>query len=168
MTKYFGRHLQTQVYVKPTQTEWRLSLPVSYFSCLHGLGILDAWSALRTIFPAPVCFPSSVLILYSHLCQSDFFHSSFRLTFCRVLYHLSYACYLFRPSHLLWFDDPHNIRWREQIAKLLIMQFSPASCYFNSSRTRYSPLHFASNMLNLFSSLRNQNSLKHECWHNWT
>jgi hypothetical protein len=38
--------------------------------------------------------------------------------------------YLFRPSHPLWFGHPNNIWWRAQIMKLLIMQFSPASCYF--------------------------------------
>jgi hypothetical protein len=34
------------------------------------------------------------------------------------------------PPHPPWFDYPNNTWWRMQIMKVLIMQFSPSSCYF--------------------------------------
>jgi hypothetical protein len=54
--------------------------------------------------------------------------------------HLSHACYIFRPSHPLWFDRPNN-RWSVQVMKLLIMQSSPVSCHFLPLMSKYSPQH---------------------------
>jgi hypothetical protein len=45
----------------------------------------------------------------------------------RVTWDILYMC---RPSHPLWFEHPNSIWWRAQIMKLLIVQFSPAPCYF--------------------------------------
>jgi hypothetical protein len=44
--------------------------------------------------------------------------------------HLSHLCHMPHPSYPPWFDHPNYIRWRAYIMELLIMKFSPASCYF--------------------------------------
>ena len=41
----------------------------------------------------------------------------------------SHTRYMSRPSHSSRFYQPYNIWWAVQIIKLLIMQFSPLSCY---------------------------------------
>jgi hypothetical protein len=41
---------------------------------------------------------------------------------------------LFHPP---WLDHHNNMWWRLQIIKFLIMQFSPASCYFLLLRSTY-------------------------------
>jgi hypothetical protein len=89
--------------------------------------------------------PSSVrslLILSSHLClciPNSLCHSGFPT---KILYSffISHVYYMSCPSHPPWFDHP-NIWWRVQIKKLLIMQSSPASCYFLLFRVKYSLLH---------------------------
>jgi hypothetical protein len=43
-----------------------------------------------------------------------------------MYFSFSHACYMLQP----WFHRPNNIWRREQIMKLLIMQFSTQSCYF--------------------------------------
>jgi hypothetical protein len=42
------------------------------------------------------------------------------------------------PSHS-WFYHPHNIGWGVQIIKLLIMWFSPLTCYLVPLKPKYSP-----------------------------
>jgi hypothetical protein len=44
--------------------------------------------------------------------------------------HFPYVCYMFNPSHPPWFYHLNNIWWRVKFMKLLIMEFSPTSCYF--------------------------------------
>jgi hypothetical protein len=42
------------------------------------------------------------------------------------------SCYMLCPSHPTWLDHSDYIWRREQVIKLLIMQFSPTSCHFIS------------------------------------
>jgi hypothetical protein len=42
----------------------------------------------------------------------------------------STVLWMTHPSHPSWYNDPNNIRWRLQIMKHLIIQFTPVSCYF--------------------------------------
>jgi len=44
--------------------------------------------------------------------------------------HISYACYIPRPSHPPWFDHPTNIWWNVQAVKFLIMQSSLSFRHF--------------------------------------
>jgi len=43
------------------------------------------------------------------------------------------------PIHVPSCHHPHNICWRVQIMKLLIIQFCPISCYSLPLRSKYSP-----------------------------
>jgi hypothetical protein len=45
------------------------------------------------------------------------------------------------PSHPPWLHHSNDIWRREQVTKLLIMQFSPTSYYFVTLRSNYSPQH---------------------------
>ena len=49
-----------------------------------------------------------------------------------------HSCHMPRPSHLPWFDNPHNIRWAVQIMRPSIMQFSPVTSYFPPLGSLYS------------------------------
>jgi len=49
--------------------------------------------------------------------------------------------YMPHPSHSSRFYHPKNIGWAVQITKLLIMYFSPISCYLVPLRPKYSPQH---------------------------
>jgi len=40
------------------------------------------------------------------------------------IYHLENWCYMSRPSHLPWFDQPNKICSRKQVTKFFIMYFS--------------------------------------------
>jgi len=46
------------------------------------------------------------------------------------IYFHHHICHMTNSSHLLWFDHSNSIWWGEKFIKLLIMQFSTASCYF--------------------------------------
>jgi hypothetical protein len=50
-----------------------------------------------------------------------------------------HACQMSRPPHPPWFNFPNNIRWRIQVMKFIIMQFSPRSVFL-PFRSKYSPL----------------------------
>jgi hypothetical protein len=66
---------------------------------------------------------------------------SFLLAFSSISYmHLSspHSCYTPYQSHRPWVDHSNYIWRRVQDMKLLIMQFSPASCHFISLRSKYS------------------------------
>jgi hypothetical protein len=71
-------------------------------------------------------------------------HLSFLLTFPPISYmHSSspHLCYMPCPSLPPWLEHS-NYTWRTvQVMKLLIMQFSPTFCYFNSLWSKYSPQH---------------------------
>jgi hypothetical protein len=72
-----------------------------------------------------------MLILSLHLCwrfQSNMFLSDFQTEIFRHFRSTS-ACCIHHPSHSPWFDHPLNTSWRAEFSKLLIMQFSPSSCY---------------------------------------
>jgi len=82
--------------------------------------------------------------------------SSKRSLFLRFPHHnpvrtsrLPHNCYMSRPSHSARFDHPNNIWW-VQISKVLIMYFTPLSCYFAPLRPKYS---LFSNIFRLRSSL---------------
>jgi hypothetical protein len=64
----------------------------------------------------------------------------FRKKFARISHHY-HACYIHYPPHPPWYDHSNNIRWRVQIMKFLITQFSPTSCSLllgtNTHRTWY-------------------------------
>jgi hypothetical protein len=72
-----------------------------------------------------------ILILSSHLhlgLPSGLFPSCFPT---KTLYTTPppHPSYMPRPSHSSWFYHPHNSGWGVQVMKLLIMKFSPLSCY---------------------------------------
>jgi hypothetical protein len=54
--------------------------------------------------------------------------------------HLSYACYVSRPSHPP-FDYPNNIWWSVQVMKLITMQSSPFYRHLLPLSSKYSPQH---------------------------
>jgi hypothetical protein len=54
---------------------------------------------------------------------------------------LSYVWYMFHSLHPPWFYHSNNILQRVQIMKLLIKQFSYASCYLIHLRSKCSPQH---------------------------
>jgi hypothetical protein len=74
----------------------------------------------------------SNLISIFHL-PSCLFHSGLPVK----IYRLLHLCYMPRTSNSPLFGNPNNIRWREQIMELLIMQFSANSCHFVSHRSKY-------------------------------
>jgi len=86
--------------------------------------------------------PRSVLILYSHL-RFDLTSSLFPSDFpTKILYvFLIHVYYMPRPSHPHWVVHPNNVWWKAQFMKLLIILFSPFSCYFLPLRSKYSPQH---------------------------
>jgi hypothetical protein len=95
---------------------------------------------IQTTPSQPISLPS-ILFLFSHLHlhpPSGLIPSDFPT---EILYSFSHACYMLHSPHLPWFDRPNNI-WRSMLVmKLLIMQYSPASCHFLSIRSKYSPQH---------------------------
>ena len=55
-----------------------------------------------------------------------------------------HTCHMSRPSHSSRFYHPHNIGWGVQIIKLLIVLFSPLSCYpFSSTPCSQTPSVYA-------------------------
>jgi hypothetical protein len=52
---------------------------------------------------------------------------------------LPHACHMSRPPHH-WLNHPNNIRWRIQVMKFVIMQFSPRTVFF-PFRSKYLPQH---------------------------
>jgi len=101
---------------------------VPIFNHINSVYTLTSWfvqkwlnilsSHLYVGFPSclfPSCFPikSVYIFLFSHLhCHS---------------------------SHFPWFYHPHNIHWGVQNMILLIISFSPISCYFLSQSHKYLP-----------------------------
>jgi hypothetical protein len=63
---------------------------------------------------------------------------------------LPHSCYMPRPSHS---HHPHNIGWRAQIMKLLIMKFSPLPWYLVPLRPNILLDTLFSNTISLRSSL---------------
>jgi len=57
----------------------------------------------------------------------------------KFMSHLSYPCYIYRPSHPPL--SPNNIWWCVQVIKLLIMQSSPAFHHVLPLRSKYYPQH---------------------------
>jgi hypothetical protein len=53
---------------------------------------------------------------------------------------LLHACHMSRPPHPPWFNHPNNIRWRIQVTKFIVMQFSPWFV-FHPFRFTYPPQH---------------------------
>jgi len=45
------------------------------------------------------------------------------------------------PSHFSWFEHLNNIQWGAQFMKLLIIESSPLTCYFNHLRPKYPSQH---------------------------
>jgi hypothetical protein len=45
-----------------------------------------------------------------------------------------------RPPHPTWFNHPSNIKWRKQVMKFIIMQFSPRYVFL-PFRSKYPPQH---------------------------
>jgi len=85
----------------------------------------------------------TILILSSHLCMglpSGSFPSGFLLKSLHTPLFSSHTCHMPRPSHSR-FDHPSNICWPVQIAKLLIVYFSPLPCYPVSLCTKCRPQH---------------------------
>lgn len=65
----------------------------------------------------------STLILLSHLCL-DLQTVLFPLCFLMIQLCICHFCctyYMSYPSHPLWFNHPHIVKWRVHIMKLLIM-----------------------------------------------
>jgi hypothetical protein len=63
------------------------------------------------------------------------------VTFVRQLPFSLHSFYMSWQSHLPWLDHSNYTWQRVQFTKLLIMQFSPTSCYLVSLRYKYSPQH---------------------------
>jgi hypothetical protein len=86
---------------------------------------------------------SSILIVSTHLRlglpSSLFFWLSHQYSICIPL--LPPSCYMPCPSHPPWLDHSTYTWWRVQVTKLLIMQFSAASCHFTPLWSKYSPRH---------------------------
>jgi hypothetical protein len=76
----------------------------------------------------PFTLRSSKLSLSSTIPDQSF------VCFC----HLYHAYYVFRPTHPFLFDHL-NIRLRVLIMNLLVIQFSPAPCYFFLVMSTFSP-----------------------------
>jgi len=114
---------------------------------------LNQINAVHT-FPPYLSKISSALILQSVPVSSAW---PFLLRFSDhnfvCISHLFRLCYMRRPSHPPWFDNP-SIWWSVQVMKLRIMQSSPASRRFRPLRSEYSPQHLFSNTLSLCSSVR--------------
>jgi hypothetical protein len=85
----------------------------------------------------PLFWTSWVQYLFSHPVSLIFILSLFHLTVSsllgrhnfHVVYWTSFPCILHRH---LWFEQANEIWWGVKVTKLLIMLFSPASCYFLS------------------------------------
>jgi hypothetical protein len=94
-------------------------IPTSYFLKFH----------LNIILPSTPGSPQwSLSLTFSH--QNPL-----------QLFPLPRPSYTSRPSHFSRFYHPHNIGWGVQIMKLLIMKFSPHSCYLAPLSPKYSPQH---------------------------
>jgi hypothetical protein len=52
------------------------------------------------------------------------------------------VCHMCRPPHSPWFNHSNNIRWRIQVIRFIIMQFSPRSVFlpFRSKYPHHSVL----------------------------
>ena len=57
------------------------------------------------------------------------------------IYPLPHTCYMPHQAHFSWSDHANNIWWGVQFMKLLIMKFSPVSCYLRPLRPKYPPKH---------------------------
>jgi hypothetical protein len=85
-----------------------IHIPKPYFPKMHLNGILS--STPRSFQWSPPFRPPN----QNFVCTSD----------------LPHARHMPRPSHPPCFDHPNITGWRVQTMQLLIMQFSPTSCYF--------------------------------------
>ena len=108
------------------------------FTSAHHLSL--SWAKpIQSMPPHPNSW-RSILTLSSHLClrlPSGLFPSGFP-TKTQYIHLLStipvytsplhHRHYMPRPPHSSQFDHLHNIGWRVQIIKLLIMQFPPHTC----------------------------------------
>jgi hypothetical protein len=92
---------------------------------------------ILSIPPHPISLRFS-LILSSHLCvglRGCLFWLSHQNGKCITL--LPHSCYMPYSSHPPWLDHS-NYTWRRvQVMKLLVMQFSPISCYFIPLQPKY-------------------------------
>ena len=71
---------------------------------------------------------------------------------------LPHTRYMPRPSHSSRFYHPENIGWGVQTIKLLIMYFSPLTCYLIPLQPKYYPQH---PLLSLSSSLNVSDQISH-------
>jgi hypothetical protein len=97
----------------------------------------DRWIQCASSNPISI---RSILILSCHLrvgIPSGLFTSASQPK-CLHISHLAHTCYMPRPSHPPWSDNPNSIWWRVQIMKHLIMLFSPPSSHFIPLRPKYS------------------------------
>jgi hypothetical protein len=76
---------------------------------------------------------------------------SLLLSYGEILHFTLFCAYLMsHPSHPPWFDGSFNILWRAEIMKLLIMLFSPSSCYVLLLRSIYFPQFFLKHFPSVF------------------
>ena len=106
---------------------------------VHHLSL--SWAKWTYLMPTHPVYLQSILILTSDHCvwlPSSLFPSGFPTT---TLYTLLFSpAHAICPAHHILLDF-RNIWWPVQIIKLLIMQFSPFSCYCLPRRTKYLPEH---------------------------
>jgi hypothetical protein len=77
----------------------------------------------------------------------------------KIHFNIVNLCYMPCQSHTPWLDHS-NCTWRRvQVMKLLIMQFSPASCHLIPLRSSA----LSSNTLSLCSSLNVRDQVSHPC-----
>jgi len=50
------------------------------------------------------------------------------------IFDFPHGCYVPHPLHLPWYNHLNSMHWRVYTMKNLIMQFSPLSCYFLTSK----------------------------------
>jgi hypothetical protein len=119
------------------------------------------WSQVNPVCIFPFYFVRCVLLLSFYLClvlPSSLFYAGFPT---KTLYAFLFfpMCDMFHASYIsllialiTFVDRPNNICQEVQIIKLLIMQFSPASCYSFHLRYRFILSILFSNTVSLCSS----------------
>jgi hypothetical protein len=101
------------------------------------------WASWIQFAPSIPISLSSSLMLSSHLrlgLTSGLLPSGFPTKNPINTSPLPQPCHMSRPPHPPWFNHPNKIRWRIQVMKFIIIQFSPRSVFL-PFRSKYPPQH---------------------------
>jgi len=90
--------------------------------------ILSQMNLIHNVYPISLKIHCNIILPY--MPRSSAWSNTFRFSNQNFvcISHILYAFYMPHLSHSPWLDHTNNIWWREQVTKLLIMQFSPAFC----------------------------------------